>query len=360
MNEPKRNGKGGEAPSISHGQPSGTGGRSASLLAQTTASTGGSTHVESNVISTIGIAAACSIAVVAFVFAAVQATVPSPQSLQLSDATLTSEIANNVVAQIKSALDVKLDTHIDTIDRKLGSVDKSIEDLRSRIDDQEGRFGDNVNRTDALASRVERLTELISLTASNSEKEVQRLSARITQLELNAGNKASAVNWASKMLGASIDHASTSLGIGRNHVNLWLSWFADQMGGRWSESVRVSWPPEVILEPDLATPGRCFCFEGNSGHMALQLPYEIEVNAVVLEHPMAAIAVEPGSVPRDVNISGAHGSMKRVEFPYEGGSMWVDLPTPQQMSKIHVKVESNWGGAFTCLYGVRVFGKRVV
>merc|ERR1711924_259032 len=92
----------------------------------------------------------------------------------------------------------------------------------------------------------------------------------------------------------------------------------------------------------------------------LQLQHEILVNAVALEHPMAAVAVEPGSVARAFSIWGASGFLKHQGFPREGGSVLIEFPLTQTMREIHLKVESNWGGLFTCLYSIRVFGRRHV
>lgn len=366
-----------DASSTKHRQPHGTGGQSAS--SSTPAASGrDSASTKVSFWPTIGIATTSSIAAVAIIFILQWPQSRPLQKVELSDQSVVSEIAGRVVAQleqsIKVTLDGKLDSHIATIERKLGAVDKGLADLGERLQIQERHFGSNLNRTNALASEVQRLTERLS--QLEHDDELYRLSARMAAVEraLNVAAKgtlgptstitaSTSVNWASKLLGASIDQASTTQGIGRSRTNLLLSWFANQaeqimQNGHWSDLIRVSKPPEVVLEADLAMPGRCFCFDGSSGQLTVQLPYEILVNTVSLEHPRAALEVEPGSVPRVVFVSDTNGLSKQVEFPRQGGNVWIETSWPKPMKKIQFKVESNWGGMFTCLYGVRVFGRR--
>eukprot|EP01087_Luapelamoeba_hula_P018097 TRINITY_DN5786_c0_g1_i1.p1 TRINITY_DN5786_c0_g1~~TRINITY_DN5786_c0_g1_i1.p1 ORF type:complete len:578 (-),score=68.11 TRINITY_DN5786_c0_g1_i1:52-1785(-) len=141
--------------------------------------------------------------------------------------------------------------------------------------------------------------------------------------------------------------------------------FGDQLRGTTSQH------PSVVLTPD-NSPGQCFAFAGQEGHVTIELPMDVHITAVTLDHIPAAIAPDISSAPHTFQVYGigrkpdGQGEFEFLgQFNYDatGRAVQVFHVQPQLSQRAYrrvlVQIKSNHGNPdFTCLYRVRIHGDK--
>ncbi|XP_033042003.1 SUN domain-containing protein 5 isoform X2 [Trachypithecus francoisi] len=151
-------------------------------------------------------------------------------------------------------------------------------------------------------------------------------------------------DFALKSTGASIDFEHTSATY--NHEKAHSYW-------NWIQLWNYAQPPDVILEPNV-TPGNCWAFEGNRGHVTIQLAQKVYLSNLTLQHIPKTISPSGSldTAPKDFVIYGMEGSPKEEVFlgafqfqpeniiqmfPLQTGKLrlreWEPLPRTKQDSR---------------------------
>ncbi|KAF8821183.1 Sad1 / UNC family C-terminal protein [Cardiosporidium cionae] len=219
------------------------------------------------------------------------------------------------------------------------------------------------------------------------------------------------VDWALKSLGAKILYSKTSPALNTDDwFESLLSSIASNLPSDeiYSLIKPMGKSPEVVLQPDIH-PGQCFAFAGNKGNISIQLPATIQVSSITLEHVHMSINNNPASTPRHFRIYGISDprwpeafetDYDQVYCSYTGGctqsneatgifsKMWVHLRTmwnreaeyqlmgdftfePEKriqtypvdhflpLHRITFEFTENFGGSYTCIYRLRVHGRKM-
>ncbi|GHJ89980.1 hypothetical protein NliqN6_6382 [Naganishia liquefaciens] len=192
--------------------------------------------------------------------------------------------------------------------------------------------------------------------------------------------------------GAQIVHDQTSKSMELVRENKAWSWLTGRRSFGLTTTGRM---PEIMLHPS-SLPGMCWPFEGSRGEVGILLSRDVRVTDITLEHAarelMSAKSLE--SAPKDIEVWAffaeefetrlqeffdrypAHQS--DVEPPQKGRGMLLlarfqysphtsqpiqSFAVPSHIQELNlatvnviVKVNSNWGGDYTCLYRIRVHG----
>ncbi|WVR05175.1 hypothetical protein IAU60_002187 [Kwoniella sp. DSM 27419] len=147
-------------------------------------------------------------------------------------------------------------------------------------------------------------------------------------------------------------------------------------------------PPATALHPDISV-GSCWPFAGEQGSLGVMLTRRVRVSDITIEHAPRELALDTSTAPKNIEVIGLVDNdadkAKLSEFWADRGETDKDanylplgtitydtssiahiqtFPVSSQMQELDikvgvviVKVESNWGGKFTCLYRVRVHGE---
>nr|ODN77334.1 hypothetical protein L203_06274 [Cryptococcus depauperatus CBS 7841] len=147
-------------------------------------------------------------------------------------------------------------------------------------------------------------------------------------------------------------------------------------------------PPATALHPDISV-GSCWPFRGQEGSLGVMLVDRIVIGDVTIEHAPKDLAVDVTTAPRTIKVLGLvdydagkdkladywatvmNDSVSEEDKDYLPlGSFTYDpsaqshiqtFPVPPDVVDLGIsvgvvvfKIESNWGGDFTCLYRIRV------
>ncbi|KAL3814327.1 hypothetical protein ACJIZ3_015595 [Penstemon smallii] len=135
------------------------------------------------------------------------------------------------------------------------------------------------------------------------------------------------------------------------------------------------WPQKMIT-PSFGEPGKCLALDGGSGFVEIKLGSAIFPEAVTLEHVDESVTHSRKSAPRQCSVSGwlrrgkdATGvkvdpkkKFLLAEFMYDLEKRnlqtykVVDSASSNLVDTVRLDVRSNYGGAFTCIYRLRVHG----
>nr|XP_054112861.1 sperm-associated antigen 4 protein isoform X5 [Callithrix jacchus] len=127
--------------------------------------------------------------------------------------------------------------------------------------------------------------EVSTVRAANSERVAKLVFQRLSEDFVRKPD------YALSSVGASIDLEKTSHDYAdRNTAYFWNRF------SFWN----YARPPTVILEPDVS-PGNCWAFEGDQGHVVIRLPSRVQLSDITLQHPPPSVAHTGGadSAPRD-------------------------------------------------------------
>ncbi|CAN0441800.1 unnamed protein product [Pylaiella littoralis] len=128
-------------------------------------------------------------------------------------------------------------------------------------------------------------------------------------------------------------------------------------------------PVESVISEDSSL-GACWAMSGSEGLVTVQLPREITVDAVSVEHSSRMVTAESASAPKDFEVWGMRSKDDSFRVELVSGTYDVDgrpiqtFPTTTRppgvnFSIIQFKILSNWGKRdYTCLYRVRVHGRE--
>ncbi|XP_054112858.2 sperm-associated antigen 4 protein isoform X1 [Callithrix jacchus] len=201
--------------------------------------------------------------------------------------------------------------------------------------------------------------EVSTVRAANSERVAKLVFQRLSEDFVRKPD------YALSSVGASIDLEKTSHDYAdRNTAYFWNRF-------RFWNYAR---PPTVILEPDVS-PGNCWAFEGDQGHVVIRLPSRVQLSDITLQHPPPSVAHTGGadSAPRDfaVFVSADEGLQVDDETEVFLGKFTFNVEKseiqtfhlqndpPAAFPKVKIQILSNWGHPrFTCLYRVRAHGVR--
>ncbi|WWD15961.1 hypothetical protein CI109_100385 [Kwoniella shandongensis] len=146
-------------------------------------------------------------------------------------------------------------------------------------------------------------------------------------------------------------------------------------------------PPATALHPDISV-GSCWPFKGEQGSLGVMLTRRVVVSDITIEHAPSELALDTSTAPRVIQVMGILDDEEDKEkfaqywaqkedpaaqpdylplgsFTYDPAALShiqtfpvasdiVDLGI--KVGVVVFKVESNWGGHFTCMYRVRVHG----
>nr|XP_054112859.1 sperm-associated antigen 4 protein isoform X3 [Callithrix jacchus] len=201
--------------------------------------------------------------------------------------------------------------------------------------------------------------EVSTVRAANSERVAKLVFQRLSEDFVRKPD------YALSSVGASIDLEKTSHDYAdRNTAYFWNRF------SFWN----YARPPTVILEPDVS-PGNCWAFEGDQGHVVIRLPSRVQLSDITLQHPPPSVAHTGGadSAPRDfaVFVSADEGLQVDDETEVFLGKFTFNVEKseiqtfhlqndpPAAFPKVKIQILSNWGHPrFTCLYRVRAHGVR--
>lgn len=121
----------------------------------------------------------------------------------------------------------------------------------------------------------------------------------------------------------------------------------------------VALPPATVLDSGL----NCWPFDNGSGHITIQLSRPARLTHVVVNHD----PLRPLIAPRNMSLSAVDFGgdlvvLAEFRFDVEGSNHTQSFAVNQTALRVKVdrvtfSVLNNWGGDFTCLYGLRVFGR---
>ncbi|WWC61061.1 uncharacterized protein I303_103639 [Kwoniella dejecticola CBS 10117] len=146
-------------------------------------------------------------------------------------------------------------------------------------------------------------------------------------------------------------------------------------------------PPATALHPDISV-GSCWPFQGSQGSLGVMLTRRVDVSDITIEHAPKELALDMTTAPKVITIMGVvdneedkqkldeywtqknesepapdHLPLGTITYDINSISNIQTFPIPDEIRELGIKVgivifkvESNYGGDFTCLYRVRVHG----
>ncbi|WWC89963.1 uncharacterized protein L201_004892 [Kwoniella dendrophila CBS 6074] len=150
-------------------------------------------------------------------------------------------------------------------------------------------------------------------------------------------------------------------------------------------------PPATALHPDISV-GSCWPFKGDRGSLGVMLTKKIVPTHFTIEHAPKELALDMKSAPKVIQVMGVidneedkkkfteywtendisdatipdHLPLGTVTYDAKSISNIQTFPISEEIPKLGIsigivifKIESNYGGDFTCLYRVRVHGESV-
>ncbi|XP_063489850.1 sperm-associated antigen 4 protein isoform X2 [Symphalangus syndactylus] len=196
--------------------------------------------------------------------------------------------------------------------------------------------------------------EVSTVRAANSERVAKLVFQRLNEDFVRKPD------YALSSVGASIDLQKTSHDYAdRNTAYFWNRF------SFWN----YARPPTVILEPHVF-PGNCWAFEGDQGQVVIQLPGQVQLSDITLQHPPPSVEHTGGanSAPRDFAVFGLQVDdetevfLGKFTFDVEKSEIQtfhLQNDPPAAFPKVKIQILSNWGHPhFTCLYRVRAHGVR--
>ncbi|XP_068933802.1 sperm-associated antigen 4 protein [Petaurus breviceps papuanus] len=205
-----------------------------------------------------------------------------------------------------------------------------------------------------LQTELDKLhTDVSSIRAANSERVAQLVFQRLNE------DFVQKPDYALSSVGASIDLDKTS----RDYEDRDTAYFWNRFSF-WNYAK----PPTVILEPNVF-PGNCWAFQGAKGQVVIQLPGQVQLSDITMQHPPPSVAHNGGvSSAKDFAVYGLQGDDKTEillgKFTFEVKkseiqTFHLENDPPMAFPKVKIQILSNWGHPrFTCLYRVRAHGLR--
>uniref|UniRef100_A0A0N5B7W5 SUN domain-containing protein n=1 Tax=Strongyloides papillosus TaxID=174720 RepID=A0A0N5B7W5_STREA len=132
--------------------------------------------------------------------------------------------------------------------------------------------------------------------------------------------------------------------------------------------------PRTIIQRTTSSlvPGNAWCFKGDMGYVIIGLSYEIYITAITYEH--IHIKNSPSadwlSAPKEFEIFGINEKDQSSDSVFSIGNFTFKANEPPMQTfeikknnkrtyeKVKIRIKSNYGAPFTCLYRVRVHGER--
>ncbi|KAF2148875.1 hypothetical protein K461DRAFT_282319 [Myriangium duriaei CBS 260.36] len=284
-----------------------------------------------------------------------------------------------------------LDQHVDKLFDKLGSLMRHHESQASRVAASEASavassVASQVAARKQPSSGAKYIEDLTLLTfAQNLDLQQQR-------------------NYMNIHVGAAIDRRLTSPTFRPPQPNYLARVYTRMV----SDAYRPN-PPETALSP-WTDPGQCWCAaasepEGQS-QLAVLLPRPVRARALVIEHIQSQGTWDIGSAPRHIEVWGireksevyapvnpaakcnagppmdrngekpapghwmclgtatydVHAANAVQSFPlirprWPAGTVPPMIPESEMVSAVMVRIRSNWGAGYNCLYRVRLLGE---
>ncbi|EGG22577.1 SUN domain-containing protein 1 [Cavenderia fasciculata] len=180
-------------------------------------------------------------------------------------------------------------------------------------------------------------------------------------LEKYSSDKTGRADFALWVSGGSIAYDLEHYPITQTYQNDDVSWL--DIATAWLRPVPRLNPPETILEP-IRNIGDCWAFPGNNGTIGIHLSAPIIVRSVSIEHPNSKITYHSESSPQEFEILGLKNStdtgVSLATFKYDIHKnrhlQTFNFDNEQVYSDVVIKILSNYGYKYTCLYRIRVHG----
>ncbi|WWC69391.1 uncharacterized protein I206_103330 [Kwoniella pini CBS 10737] len=147
-------------------------------------------------------------------------------------------------------------------------------------------------------------------------------------------------------------------------------------------------PPATALHPDTSV-GSCWPFTGSQGSLGIMLTRRVGITDITIEHAPKELALDMTTAPKVITIMGVidneddkrkvaeywsqknesenvpdHLPLGTISYDINSISNIQTFPISDEIRDLNIKVgivifkvESNYGGDFTCLYRVRVHGE---
>ncbi|XP_025025731.1 SUN domain-containing protein 3-like [Python bivittatus] len=267
------------------------------------------------------------------------------QYLKISDGLSSKELTERYESELKALW--KSQNFLEEQIREIQSLKKETDRLRSEIS--------SIN--EGILWSVKQILEESDIPGENTDQVLDMINLTFKKIYEDHVQMA---DWAQKTVGATIDKDRTS-----------KSYVSEYLENCWSFlSISSANPPDTILQPDVH-PGNCWAFQGSEGQAVIRLPEKIQPTAVTVQHITKAISPvgEVSSALKDFLVYGLNDETNEEillgTFMYDiekEAIQTFQLKNEQEKNYQYIKfkVQSNWGNPkFTCIYRVRVHGKRV-
>ncbi|CAJ0575304.1 unnamed protein product, partial [Mesorhabditis spiculigera] len=285
--------------------------------------------------------------------------VPDSRHLIPSDHGLLSGRFTN----LEDALKLRLDR----LDGDLQQFRKSMDELRIDLfKEMNGIRKDNRDSQQACYQTERNMQHLLTKTNESEKSLLRQLDDLVTKYQQATSSQQQAqgpreFNYASAQYGAKFNPARSS------------STFAPRLG-HWLVNYFVALQTDTfpLTERPLLQSGDCWCFEGSKGVYHFTLARPAVVDRIEYQHVgWDGAEVPPLSAPRDLEFEGytyaddasgtilgscaygSHGLSKETCLIDNSSSIGA-------VEAISVRVNGNHGQAYTCLYSIKVFGKKTL
>ncbi|KAN0026400.1 hypothetical protein ACTFIV_007384 [Dictyostelium citrinum] len=211
-------------------------------------------------------------------------------------------------------------------------------------------------------------------------------------LEVYSADKIAKVDYALGLAGASIEYNSPHYRIsetyppiksgasGGNHYSLGLYYY--NLATNWIFPQAKPNPPETILDPMVNT-GSCWGFYGDNGTVVIRLAKKIAITEITMEHVSSNISHHIDSAPKEFQVFGLVNSsdigqslgiftydttINRHLQTFKVNKIHHQSTTTttqdqddqiQEFSHVALRILSNHGYRYTCLYRFRVHGYQI-
>ncbi|KAL3820420.1 hypothetical protein ACJIZ3_006325 [Penstemon smallii] len=264
---------------------------------------------------------------------------------------------------------------------QLDAVDKKLQDLISSI----SKIETNGERTDLKLNALDERTNVLEkkkfMDGFMTKEELGDFVEEFKESKKNSGvDKNEIIAYAREIVEKEIErHAADGLGT--------KDYALASIGSRvlkHSESIGcmmnfygVCERAQKMITPSFGEPGQCFPLKGDNGFVEIKLTTAIVAEAVTLEHVAKSVDRSRISAPKQCRVSGwLHGQDLRgvkvdqdqmfflTEFTYdlEKNNVQtykvVESAASRLVDTIRLDFTSNHGGAYTCIYRLRVHGHK--
>uniref|UniRef100_A0AC35UAK3 SUN domain-containing protein n=1 Tax=Rhabditophanes sp. KR3021 TaxID=114890 RepID=A0AC35UAK3_9BILA len=234
---------------------------------------------------------------------------------------------------------------------------RELENLKSKIDEEVGR------KIEANRPTVQTILQTKEVVVREIDYDVFNKLIDDAIIKYDA-DKTNLVDFALDSTGGHILEASGDLSF----------WEHSEWEEAWQHPIAyfLKPSPSVVIQRTTNTliPGNGWCFKGNAGFVTIGLSYPIKIDSLTYEHihisnsPSNSIS----SAPKQIEILGmmtypttnktkSLGNFTFINIGKSIQTFQIKTATEETFPIAQIKIKSNYGANYTCLYRLRVHGK---